>query len=269
MDSDLETLKPRGVLEVVDAAADLLRRRPRDVAVIASVVVVPGIVFLLLAGLVAGEPGGSVDQFGALFVTEQEVPVASTIIALLIQSTLFSFVTFALTRVVVGEVMGVQVRSGGALVAAAKRTPTLLLLWFFVHVAEAVGALALGIGFVVAMCGLMVTVPVLAAEPGHTAKSAFLRSWRLTNGVRGRVFGVLLVLLVMSLVLNLVLVTGPLSLAAFFAGDTALWIIGLGLQAVVGIVVQGVVSGATIYTYLDLRVRREALDIELQLQKVL
>jgi len=268
MDSGVETLKPRGVLEVVDAAADLLRRRPRDVAIIAAVVVVPGITFLLVGGLVSGEAGRSVDQVGALFTAENDIDFTSTVIAFLMQSVLFSFVTFALTRVVVGEVMGIHVSSGQALIAALRRAPTLLLLWVFVHVTELVSVLALGVGLIVAMCGLMLTVPVLASEPDQTAKSAFLRSWRLTDGVRGRVFGVLLVLGVISVVLNLVLVLAPISLFALFAGETALWVIGLGLQAVVGIVVQGFVSGATIYTYLDLRVRREALDIELHLQQV-
>jgi len=268
MDSGVETLKPRGVLEVVDAAADLLRRRPRDVAVIAAVVVVPGIVFLLIGGLVSGEAGRSIDQIGALFTSEDDIDFTSIFIAFLIQSVLFSFVTFALTRVVVGEVMGVHVSPGRALIAAVRRAPTLLLLWVFVHVAELVSVLALGIGLIFAMCGLMVTVPVLASEPDQTAKSAFLRSWRLADGVRGRVFGVLLVLAVTNFVLNLVLVLAPIALFAFFVEGTSLWVIGLGLQAVVGIVVQGVVAGATVYTYLDLRVRREALDIELQLQKV-
>lgn len=267
MESGADTLKPRSVLEVVDAAADLLRRRPRDVAIIAAVVVVPGITFLLVIGLVSGEAGRSVDQLGTLFTTENEIDFTATIVAVLLQSVLFSFVTFALTRVVVGEVMGVHVSPGEALIGAAKRAPTLLLLWVFVHVAELAGIVALGVGLIVAMCGLM-TVPVLAGEADHTAKSAFRRSWDLTKGVRGRVFGVLLVLGVTALVLNLVLVLAPVSLFALFGGDTSLWVISLGLQAVVGIVVQGVVSGATIYTYLDLRVRREALDIELQLQKV-
>ena len=267
MESGVESLKPRGVLEVVDAAADLLRRRTRDVAVVAAVAALPVLIIAVVAGI------GSSDEFSGdvlapFFADQNDIDIPIFILIVSVRSVFFSFVTFAMCRIVVGEIHGVVVSPGRALVAAARKGPTLLGLWLLVHVVVVSAVLAFGFGLIIAMCGLMVTVPALASEAGLGPVSAFKRSWRLTNGAKGRIFGVLLVLLIISTLLSAVLVLAPLSLLGLVVDGTSLWVLGIGLQAIADVVVEGIVSAATVYTYLDLRVRREALDIDLRLRRL-
>ena len=78
----------------------------------------------------------------------------------------------------------------------------------------------LAIGTLIAMAGLMVTVPAMAAEEGLGPVGAFRRSWNLTNGAKGHVFGILLVLFVVAGLLNSVLVIGPASLVEVWLDGT-------------------------------------------------
>lgn len=267
MESGVEPIKLRGVLEVVDAAADLLRRRTRDVAILASVAAVPVLIIAVIAGI------GSSDEFSGdalafLFADQNDIDVSFLLLTVSVRSVCFAFVTFAMCRIIVGEVLGEVVSPRAALAAAARKAPTLIVLWLFVHVAELLGVLALGVGFIIAMCALMVTVPALASEPGLGPVTAFQRSWHLSNGAKGRIFGVLLVLLIIATLLSAVLVLAPLSVLGLVVDGTALWVLAIGLQVVADVVVQGIVSAATVYTYLDLRVRREGLDIDMRLTRL-
>ena len=177
MESGVESLKPRGVLEVVDAAADLLRRRTRDVAVVAAVAAVPVLIIVVLAGI------GDADEFSGdvlapFFADQNDIDLPLFLLIISVRSVIFSFVTFAMCRIVVGEIHGVVVSAGNALMAAARKAPALIALWILVHIAVLSAILALGFGLIIAMCGLMVTVPALASEPGLGPVTAFQRSWR-------------------------------------------------------------------------------------------
>lgn len=266
MDSPAAPLSPRGALEIVDAAAELLRRRPRDIVAVVVVSVVPVVLFALLDGIEASDSSQpDRNSLAALTSDQGDVDWTLVLVQLGVSSLLFSFVAYAMTRLVVAEVLGADLRPGAALRAAFGRTPALVGLWVLVHLAQLAGLLALGVGLVVAMCGLMVTVPVLAAEPGVGVRDAFRRSWRLTRGARGHVFAVLLVLLVLNALLGIVLVLGPVSLADVVLDGWPLIVVSAGVEAVADVIVESIVAVATVLTYLDLRVRREGLDIELRM----
>ncbi len=268
MDSTEVSLAPRGALEIVDTAADLLRRRTRDVVLVVAVSVIPVIAFALLAGVDASnEARPNPNSIGAITFDEGDIDYRLFALQAVISSVLFSVVTFAMTRLIVAEVFGHTIAPGTALRAAVRRAPVLVLLWVLVHLAELAGVAAFGVGLLFVMCALMVTVPALASEPDLGGVSAVGRSWRLTQGLRGHVFAVLLVLLLINGLLGVVLVLAPVSLMDLFLDGWPLVVVSAGFQAISSIVVEAIVSGATVYTYLDLRVRREGLDIDLRMRR--
>jgi hypothetical protein len=262
METAAVLLRPRGALELVDAAAALLRRRTGDLALIAAVTVVPVIVFSFLAGVNASEDVASRSGgVGSLAFDQGDVNFGLLIVEILIGSMLFSVVAFAMTRYIVSDLFGQSESAASALWAAVRRAQILVPLWVVVHIASVGGI------FLIATVALALTVPALAAEPGHSIFSAFRRSWNLTKGARGHVFGVLLVLMLVNSVLGLVLVIAPASLVGTFLGGWNFVIVSTGLQAVASLVTEAIVAATTVYLYLDLRVRREGLDLDLRLRR--
>jgi hypothetical protein len=110
-------------------------------------------------------------------------------------------------------------------------------------------------------CGYMVTTPVVVLESLPSNFDAFGRSWALTKGMRGRLFGLvfvayLLASLLPSLVLSAVgALVGELAPAAVFA-----WTV---IGAVLPVVLTPIVPCVLTLAYYDLRVRHEGFDLQL------
>jgi hypothetical protein len=121
--------------------------------------------------------------------------------------------------------------------------------------------------------GFAVSIVVLE---GANARRSLARSWQLTRGTAfWRIFGIrLLTTLVASIAASIVVT--PLSFITFFAaGDTAtgagdlVWV--LPLTQAFAVLIQSVlvtpfVSGVDSLLYLDQRIRREALDVQIMQQ---
>ena len=111
---------------------------------------------------------------------------------------------------------------------------------------------------------LVAPVVVVIEKMGPIA--ALSRAWRLSSGHRWRIFGIQLLLLILNLVLSL-------AIAALFGGLAAAG--SGGTQSVVSTIVQTVVNLASTIIwapvqwiaftvlYYDLRVRKEAFDLQL------
>jgi len=144
------------------------------------------------------------------------------------------------------------------------------------------GAVVIGILGGIAVIGLDLWISVkLSMAPSVVVLErqgparALGRSWRLTNGSFWRVFGILLLAGIIVLVVGAVLQV-PFSLAEVLAGGSAGLFGMAGTRSVAAIIIAGVgtiVSGAvsrpvsagvTVLLYLDLRMRKEGLDLALQ-----
>ena len=148
------------------------------------------------------------------------------------------------------------------------------------------GAIIVGIlGGIAAICVdvwfsvmFSLAAPAVVLERQGPAR-ALGRSWRLVSGSFWRVFGILLLAEIIVLVVSAVLQV-PFSLAETLAGGSA-GLFGLGgtpgatpgvaavIIGAVGSIVAGAVSrpvsaGVTVLLYLDLRMRKEGLDLALQ-----
>jgi len=110
-------------------------------------------------------------------------------------------------------------------------------------------------------CGYMVTTPVVVLETLASNFDAFGRSWALTKGMRGRLFGLVVVAYLIagflpSLVLSAVgAIIGQLAPPALFA-----WTV---IAAVAPVVLTPIVPCVLTLAYYDLRVRHEGFDLQL------
>ncbi|WP_415840795.1 glycerophosphoryl diester phosphodiesterase membrane domain-containing protein, partial [Nocardiopsis rhodophaea] len=152
-----------------------------------------------------------------------------------------------------------------AVLGFAADQPLVALAVFLVGLA-AVAALAV---WVWVRTSLAMPVAVLERlGPGQS----LARSWRLTRGSWWRVFGILLLSALVAALVSGILST-PFSLVGMVAAITApgaawVYVVG-GTTSFVGTVIAGALTvpfvvGVTTLLYVDLRMRREGLDLRLQ-----
>ena len=268
-------LRPMTVSDVLDGAFDILKGAPATIIAFTAVFAVP--VQLAGAWLQRDLLGGesilelieesdtsltAVDEGGGMGETwAQMILFFGPALALV-------FVAAALVRLVgawqVGRDLSLRELLRGSLPVAWP----LLASWFLVHLAEAVGMLLCGLPAIAVMTLFLVTAPVIGAERLGPIK-AMRRSWRL---VRRRFWPVLGLALLSGLVATLfgyALGLVPTVLSLLVGTDGLGWVLTAAAGILTSIITMPVVAGATVLVYLDLRVRTEGLDLELQAIDVL
>lgn len=133
----------------------------------------------------------------------------------------------------------------------------------------AIGALMIfagivGLGWFVAWVasGYGTTTPIVVLEDLASSFDAFSRSWELTRGMRGKVFGTVAVAWLMSQLLPQ-MVVGGISGILGAAGNTSFQPLFIVLASLIGIVLAPILPCALTLLYYDLRVRREAFDLQI------
>jgi hypothetical protein len=132
---------------------------------------------------------------------------------------------------------------------------------------SAIGVIALALAFlggcwfiIFVLCGYAVTTPVVVLENLGGAFDAFGRSWDLTRSFKRKIFGIAVVaFLIVYLPISAVAMLG-----AFLRIETPL--IGQAVEifsAAMPIVVMPLLSCVFTLMYYDLRVRREAFDLQI------
>jgi len=125
-----------------------------------------------------------------------------------------------------------------------------------------VGVIALGWLWVWVACGYGTTTPIVVLEDLDSSFDAFGRSWELTRGTRGKVFGTAVVAWLISQFLPQ-MVVGGVSGALGLVGNTSLQSLFVVLASLMGIVLAPILPCAITLLYYDLRVRREAFDLQI------
>lgn len=118
-----------------------------------------------------------------------------------------------------------------------------------------------GVWFVVfALCGYGVTTPVVVLEDLGSAFDAFRRSWELTRGFRGKVFGLGAVAFLLFSALPNWIIQVPVMLTRLTMPGLS---IALGaLATIVPVILAPAIAAVITLMYYDLRVRREAFDLQ-------
>jgi len=110
-------------------------------------------------------------------------------------------------------------------------------------------------------CGYAMTTPIVVLEDLSSSFDAFGRSWELTRGARGKVAGTIIVTWLISQFLPQ-MVIGGISGALGISGNQSLQPVFVVVASLMGIVLAPILPCALTLLYYDLRVRREAFDIQ-------
>ena len=256
-------LRPLGLAEILDGSFRVIRRNPG--ATLGPSAVLAVIRVAVTAGL----------QLGAYrFLSTVQLELVGT---LLISAALGTVLTGLLTLVVTQDVLGVRISTREVLTRLRGRAWALLGLALVITVLESLALLPLLV-LGVWLWGLWaVAVPVLMVERS-TVRGALSRSRRLVSGLWWRVWGIRALGFLLASLLG-ALVTVPFILLASLvtgSGFTATGVnSGVPVAYVLIISVGSVLSstltspiraGIDALLYLDLRMRREGLDIVLHSQ---
>jgi hypothetical protein len=133
---------------------------------------------------------------------------------------------------------------GSAIAVLMAVTASVALVWFVIYVA----------------CGYGVTTPIVVLEDLDSSFDAFGRSWDLTRGSKRKIFGTIVVTWLLSQMLPQ-MVVGGIS-GAFSAASPETQPIFVVLASLLGIVLAPILPCALTLLYYDLRVRREAFDLQ-------
>jgi len=255
-------LRPMTMGDLLDGGFDVLRAAPRTVLALAAVFIVP---VQLVVAFLNRDALADLDQLieeslagsGTTTTTAGQTwgSLLSTVGGSVGQTLIAAGIAVMVTHWYAGSSPGLK----AVLLRLWRRSPALLGGWFFVHVLEVAGFFTLGIGTVVAMALFLVTAPAIVVEEiGPFAGMG--RSARLAGGRFWPALGFALLSGLVASVLGQVLGIGPQLLGLVLGPDLG-WI-ALGVGAIITQMVSTTVVGAaTVLFYLDLRIRREGLDL--------
>ncbi len=261
-------LHPLGVGETLDSAIKVYRNNAPTLWKIVALVIVPVYIVEVLVRA-AALPGGTFVHNGALYVssTNGQSSAGSTVALLLV--TFLGLLaellaTGAVFKLLLDSYLGRTVDWRESFAFARGRVLSLLWLSILTTVLVLIGFVLIvvpGIWFIVAAS---VAVPVLMLE-GLGGFAAVRRSMQLVRGRWWATFGRLLTALLLYIVVSIILgiIVGAIA-RGLSVSSVGLWLIINGLlSAVVTIVLSPFVAAVITTVYVDLRVRKEALDLEL------
>ncbi len=293
-------LRPLGVGEILDGAFASIRRNPKAILGLAAVVMTISAVIsatitrtlLNLGGLNLPSPGQQLTPAQATHLVGRFVAVVvpafgvTVLLTFIVQAILAGLLAPIIARGVGGQ----QISAGDAWRATRPRLPSLLLATLLVLLAGLgpllivgiiAGAAALagapaavyGILVLLGLVALVLTIwfstmlslvtPVVVLENESPAR-ALARSWRLVARSFWRVFGITLLAGIIVAVAGGILqlpftVIGAVSGSGI--GGTVILVIG---TIAAGTVTRPITAGVTVLLYVDMRMRKEGLDLALR-----
>jgi hypothetical protein len=259
--------------DVLDGAFAVLKAAPATIVAFTAVFAVP--VQILAGWLQRDLFGGSsffelLDDSDASLTTLESSSSDGTwasIILLFGPSLALVFVAAGLARLVGAWHVGRDLSLGELLRGSVPMAWPLLASWLLVHLAEGVGMLLCGFPALAVMTWFLVVAPVIGAE-GLGPIAAMRRSARLTARRFWPVMGLSLLSGLVAYLFSQALGLLPTVLTLFLGTDGVGWVLLAASGIFTSLITMPVVAAATVLIYLDLRVRTEGLDLELQAAEV-
>lgn len=252
-------LRPLGLADILDGSFRAIRRNPVAVFSLAAVLAV--LRTTLTAALELG-------AYRLVTTTQLEL-----IDIFIISSVLGTVLTGVLTLVVTQDVLGVSLTARDAVIRLRGRVWALLGLAVVVTALETLGLVAMGVAGVWLWGLWAVVVPVMVVERS-TLRGALSRSRHLVSGLWWRVWGIralgflLANLLGVLVTLPFLLLAGEVSHSGFLpdaaSGLSVVYVLITSVGAVLSSTLTAPIkAGIDALLYVDLRMRREGLDIVL------
>ena len=263
-------LRPRGIGEILDCAVALYRARFTKLVLIATVVVVPVQILSALVLLSArpdrytlGVTGTVTPQYdsGSVFVQ-----LAALFVVTIVGVLSTALIVAICTRVVADAYIGRDADARGAVRSVRPRVFALVGTSLLVLVSEAIGFAFCFVGALVPLTLFSIAVPVLILE-GIGVSAAISRSVNLTKTHFMHVLGLVLTAQLLGGVLNVALAYG-VSLVLRTSGSTVTVVIGQSIAGTIaGVLTTPFIATAIVVLYFDLRIRDEAFDVQLLIQR--
>jgi hypothetical protein len=277
-------LRPLNIGDILDGAITTIRRHPLLILGIGAVlaVITAAVTFLVqkfvlddlqnLATTAQLGPGATEEELrGAVFGAFGDVLIAILPTALL--TTLLTTVANGLLAAVMGRAaLGREVTFGVAWREVQPRLLPLLGVGFAYSILTTIGVLLCIIPGIVAYVFWALASPALVLERG-TFRQAFSRSVKLVKGAFWRVLGILLLAGLIAYLFNSIIqlpfslgsgvfqgILNPSKVVVPSTGDLLLQSAG---QIISETIATPFVALVTVIVYLDQRMRREGMDIEL------
>jgi hypothetical protein len=255
------------VSDVLDGAFAILKAAPATILAFTAVFAVP--VQIAAAWLQRDLLGGEslfdllesdssltgVDQGGSSGFWAQVVVLFGPALALV-------FVAAGLVRLVGAWHVGRDLSLPDLLRGSLPLAWPLLASWLLVHLAEGAGLLLCGFPALAVMTWFLVTAPVIGAE-GLGPVEAMRRSARLVSRRFWPTMGLMLLASVAAMLFGYALGLVPTVLSLLVGTDGLGWVLTAASGILTSLVTMPIVAGTTVLIYLDLRVRTEGLDLEL------
>ena len=293
-------LRPLGVGEILDGAFASIRRNPKAILGLAAVVMTISAVIsavitrtlLNLGSLNLPTPGQQLTPAQATHLVGRVVAVAlpafglSVLLTIVVQAILAGLLAPIIARGVAGQ----QITAGDAWRITRPRLPSVLLATVLVLLAGLGPVLIIGVitgiallagapaavygGIVLlGLAALVLTVwlstmlslvtPVVVLEDERPVR-ALARSWRLVRGSFWRVFGItLLAGIIVAIAGGVLQLPFTFFGAVLGSGTGGIVILVIGAIAA-GTVTRPITAGVTVLLYVDMRMRKEGLDLALR-----
>ncbi|MEO7428046.1 MAG: hypothetical protein ABIY48_01565 [Acidimicrobiales bacterium] len=172
------------------------------------------------------------------------------------------FVASGIVRLVGAWHVGRDLTLGELLRGSLPMAWPLLGSWLLVHLAEGVGMLLCGFPGLAVMTWFLVTAPVIGAERLGPIQ-AMRRSARLVGRRFWPVMGLTLLSSIVAMLFGYALGLVPTTLSLLLGTDGYGWLLTAASGILTSLITMPIVGAITVLIYLDLRVRTEGLDLEL------
>lgn len=264
---ELPPLLARSPLAIFDEAITFLRIQPGLLLGITLIVLIP---LRLIAVAMPGSPlrDARPDQLIDIFVGNLSQPgaVAAAAITVILESVALFTVASIYGELVASWYSGRAVTAADLLLASIKRSPVIVAAWFIVHALEFGGAIAtLGIGGIIVGVFLTVTAPIIGAEKAGPIV-ALRRSVSLVSSKIGHTLAVYSLAGIGAVIMRLVIEFAP-SFLGLELLQLPLWLTAGVADLLAAVVATAFVAASSTVLYLDLRVRREGIDLDMAMSR--
>jgi flagellar biosynthesis protein FlhB len=263
-------LRPRGIGEILDSAVALYRARFTRLVKVAVIVVVPVQALSAIVLLSAQPDHYSLSVTGAVTPQYDSSSVAVQLAAFLVVAVVgvlsTALVIAVCTRILADAYIDTDSSAGDAFRAVRPRVLAVIATSLIVLVSEALGVVACLVGVLVPLTFFAVALPALILERVGVG-AAIGRSIALTKTHLMHVLGLVLTAQLLSVILNTALAEG-IRLVLHSDNGTVSAVIGQSIASTIGgVLTTPFVAAAVVALYFDLRIRDEAYDIQLLMQR--
>ena len=253
-------LRPLSVGETLDAAFRLFRHRFGTLVLCVMVPIVP---LYILGTLIVGSTDSTAFDVNAA-ANNDGTAILGRFLDQMLAGVAAALAVGACFKAVSAAYLGERAGVGDSLRYALGRVVPMIIAYIVLVVILGLSLLALVIPFFFMAVKTSMTFPALVCERTGPLRSIG-RSWELTRGNWWRVFGTLLIVVILMIVITLALglVLGALLLSSDSMSEVAFAVLTTLIGLLIGAITYPLWSAVLTVMYYDLRVRNEGFDLQL------